>query len=70
MIAKRFARWLQTEMKLREENYATMAIATGLHKTTISDIVRHQRDVRLSTFIALCEGLGVDPAKTLKDLIK
>lgn len=67
---KRFAKWLQAAMKSQDHNYATMGIATGLHKTTVSDIIRNQRDVRLSTFIALCQGVSADPVKVLKELIK
>lgn len=65
---KRFTEWLQQRMQKKNHTYATMAIATGLHATTISDIIKHQRDVRLSTFIALCQGVEADPVKVLKEL--
>ena len=70
MTHKRFTEWLQQQMQKKNHNYATMAISTGLHATTISDIIKHQRDVRLSTFIALCKAVDADPAKVLKEINK
>ena len=67
---KRFTEWLQQRMHHKGLCYAQLAARSGLHATTISDIIKHQRDVRLSTFIALCKAVDADPARVLKELGK
>ena len=69
-LSARIGAWLSQTMEKKNETYATLSVGTGLDATTISTIVRHGRDVRLSTFVLLCRALGKDPASTLKELIK
>ena len=66
---KSFAEYLRRRMSERNESYATLAAATGLDATTISDISRNDRDVRISTFVALCVALKDKPSDVLQELL-
>lgn len=68
--APKFAAWVRNRMFKKGIGYANVAISTGLHPTAVSDICRKDRDVRLSTFIALCKGLDADPVKVLREILK
>jgi transcriptional regulator with XRE-family HTH domain len=48
---------------------ADVARATGLHETTIGKIEKTGKgatNLGLSTFVLLCDALGLDPVKVLK----
>lgn len=55
----------EKELTLRE-----LAERSGISKDAISEIERGRRQPRVSTIMALAEGLGVDPQELLQEVVQ
>lgn len=65
----RFSEWLTSKID-NGSSYTLAGISSGLNPTTVSDICRNKRDVRLSTFVALATAFDTDPGELLQELSK
>ena len=61
-----FAQWLG--MQIKQVSVEELSRDTGLHTTTIYDIARNKRDVRLSSFVKLTQALGHTPADVMGNI--
>lgn len=67
---REFGKWAEDRrLKLGLSMYA-VGQRTGLHPTAIAKIERNALDVRLSSFVVICQALEADPAKVLKEILQ
>lgn len=66
-ISARFGQWLRNKV-VKDHSYSTVGRQSGLNPTTVSDICNNNRNVRLTTFVALAKAFGEDPSALLKEL--
>ena len=66
---RKFARWASTRRKELGMSMYAVGKMTGLHPTAIAKIERNAQDVKLTTFVKICEALNANPARVLVELL-
>lgn len=69
-MLQRFANWMKASRLAQNKTWYTMAPTTGIHATTLATIEKDARDLRLTTFVKICEDLNEDPAIVLAEINK
>lgn len=62
----KFADWMKETREKKGLSWYSMADLAGLHQSALATIEHHGRDVRMSTFIKICNALEQNPCSVLR----
>lgn len=66
---KRFGKWVKAERTKRGISCYLLGPQIGMHPTSLGKIEAGALDVRMSTFLAICNGFNRSPAKVLAEMV-